>query len=105
MFQLRERFFGWRSEACLSTNAQAFSMGLRSGERGGHCSRVIYSGTLACNQSCVNFVVRFGSLLLDMGPVSAREPISRCRQHSGFKDRDVERCGKILRKKEERRFA
>ena len=43
--------FGWRSEAC----AQAFSMGLRSGERGGHCSRVIYSGTLARNQSCVNF--------------------------------------------------
>ena len=24
--------------------------------------------------------------------MSAREPISGCRQHSGFKDRDVERC-------------
>ena len=43
--------------------------------------------------------------VLDIGPVSAREPISRCRQHSGFKDRDVEWCSKILRKKEQRRFA
>src|SRR6185369_13803788 len=37
--------------------------------------------------------------VLYIGPVSVHEPISRCWQHSGFKDRDVERCSKILRKK------
>ena len=74
--------------------------GLRSGERGGHCSRVIYSGTLARNQSCVNSASVLRIAVLDIGPVSATEPISRCWQHSGFKDRKVERCSKILRKKE-----
>src|SRR6185369_9041304 len=42
--------------------------------------------------------------VLDIGTGSVHEPISRCWQHSGFKDRDVERCSKILKKKEEWRF-
>ena len=37
--------------------------------------------------------------------MSATEPISRCWQHSRFKDRDVQRCSKVLRKKEQARFA
>ena len=38
--------FGWGSEACFATNAQAFSMGLRCW----YWSRVKYSGTWARNQ-------------------------------------------------------